>query len=364
MHHIIKWIEYANAILRRLHDLYLFCKRIFIDLRTEITDNIFYGIAKENYWYREAINLMIFSDKHSAGIGRFRIFMVLLTTIYLSLYFSATVLAGSDSVLAGCGVADSVETETEDPNSWANSEPAPFSIKIRFDEDYEVLTRKDTKNWRRLTPAGYYIWDNEPVREYLGTLKEKYDSENGKVSFDTHRGVHMVFKSQQCGWHMNIDASLDRLKEDVDDDKKVTNPAWNSGCVYSSKNGVGSRYVEISIEEQKVYLIENYEVVYETDCVTGTKGYSDTHTGVYQIQSKASPTVLKDKDKNDKPYEQPVEYWMGFNGSQGMHDAIWRGEFGGEIYKSWGSHGCVNLPLDAAKKIYDSVYMYYPVIVY
>ena len=270
----------------------------------------------------------------------------------------------ADQVLAGCGVNDTYETETEDPNSWANSEPAPFSIKIRFDEKYEVLTEKDTADWRRLTKAGYYIWDSRPVREYFATLKEKYDTEPGKVSFDTHRGVHMVFKSEQCGWHMNIEDSVTRLKEDVGKGRKVTNPAWNSGCVYSSKNGVGSKYVEISIEEQKVFLVENYEVVYETDCVTGTKNYTDTHTGVYQIQSKASPTVLKDKDKNDNEYEQPVEYWMGFNGSQGMHDAIWRTSFGGDIYTTWGSHGCVNLPLEAAEKIYNAVYMYYPVIVY
>ena len=166
---------------------------------------------------------MVLSDKRGTGVRVFRLFVVLLTTLYLSLYFIAPVHADPESVLAGCGMT--VETETEDPNSWEKSEPAPFAIKIRFDEDYEVLTRKDTKNWRRLTPAGYYIWDNEPVREYLNTLKEKYDSETGKVSFDTHRGVHMVFKSQQCGWHMNIDSTLERLKEDVDDGKKVTNPA-------------------------------------------------------------------------------------------------------------------------------------------
>ena len=307
---------------------------------------------------------MVFSDKQRSGRAVYRLLPVIFITLYLALGFIMPVFADQEFVLAGCGIGEEAETETEDPNSWDRSQPAPFAVKIRFDDQYEELTEEDTKDWRRLTPAGYYIWDDEPVTEYLGTLKEKYDTEPGRVVFDTHLGVHMVFRSSQCGWHMNIDASLKRLKEDVEKERKITNPAWNSGCVYSSRNGVGSRYVEISIEEQKVYLIENYEVVYETDCVTGTKGFSDTRTGVYQIQSKASPTVLKDKDKNDKPYEQPVEYWMGFNGSQGMHDAIWRGEFGGQIYKSWGSHGCVNLPLDAAKKIYDSIYMYYPVIVY
>lgn len=287
-----------------------------------------------------------------------------LITAYMCLSLLMAAFAEGEVVLAGYGATGTLETETEDPNSWENSKPAPFDVKIRFDEEFEELTKKDTKNWRRLTPAGFYIWNEEPVREYFSTLKEKYDSENGKVKFDTHRGVHMVFKSQQCGWHMNIDMTLDRFEEAVDDGKEIADPAWNSGCVYSAKNGVGSKYVEISIEEQKVFLVEDYKVVYETDCVTGTKGYSDTRTGVFQIQTKASPTVLRDKDKNDKEYEQPVEYWMGFNGSQGMHDAIWRADFGGEYYKTWGSHGCVNLPLEAAEKIYKEVYIYYPVIVY
>ena len=306
---------------------------------------------------------MKMSDRYT---DQSRIFQFLTMVLLIACLLATGVFgmsAQAEYVLAGYG-SGGAETETEDPNSWEKSEPAPFTIRIRFDEDSEVLSTKDTEDWRRLTPAGYYIWNDEPVIAYFNTLKEKYESGTGRVSFDSHRGVHMVFKSDQCGWHMNVDASVSRLKEAVDKGRKVTDPAWNSGCVYSSRNGVGSRYVEISIEEQKVFLIENYEVVYETDCVTGTKGYSDTRTGVYQIQSKASPTVLKDKDKNDKAYEQPVEYWMGFNGSQGMHDAIWRAEFGGDIYKSWGSHGCVNLPLEAAEKIYKETYMYYPVIVY
>ena len=270
----------------------------------------------------------------------------------------------AEEVIAGLGFEGVMTAETEDPNSWENSEPAPFTVKISFDEDFEQLTRKDTKNWRRLTPAGYYIWDHEKVGAYFKGLKVKYDSAVGEVSFTTHRGEKMLIESQNCGWHMNIDVTRSRFEEAVDAGEKIVDPAWNSGCVYSSKNGVGSKYVEVSIEEQKVYLIEDGEVSFETDCVTGTLGYSDTRKGVFQIQTKASPSVLRDVDKNGNKYEQPVEYWMGFNGSQGMHDATWRGDFGKEYYKTWGSHGCVNLPLDSAEQIYKAVSIYTPVIVY
>ncbi len=280
--------------------------------------------------------------------------------VFCLVIFGIYVKVQAEDALAGFGAPE----QTEDPNSWENSEPAPFSMKIRFDEYYEKLTEKDTEDWRRLTPAGYYIWDHELVSQYLETLKKKYDTEMGNVSFTTHKGVKMMISSQNCGWHLNVEMSRINLEEGADKGEKIIDPAWNSGCIYSSKNGVGKKYVEVSIDEQKVFLVEDGEIIYETDCVTGTYGYTDTTKGVFQVQGKASPTTLKDKDKNGNSYEQPVEYWIAFNGSQGMHDAIWRGEFGGEIYKSWGSHGCVNLPLDAAERIYKEVYMYYPVIVY
>ena len=37
----------------------------------------------------------------------------------------------------------------------------------------------------------------------------------------------------------------------------------------------------------------------------------------------------------------------------GLHDATWRGSFGGSIYKYNGSHGCINLPYWVAQTIYD-----------
>ena len=64
-------------------------------------------------------------------------------------------------------------------------------------------------------------------------------------------------------------------------------------------------------------------------------------------------------------YEQPVTYWMPFNGNVGIHDAdTWRSEYGGEIYKTSGSHGCVNTPTANAEKIFNTVEIGTPVIVY
>jgi len=55
---------------------------------------------------------------------------------------------------------------------------------------------------------------------------------------------------------------------------------------------------------------------------------------------------------------------MPFNGGVGLHDASWRSTFGGKIYVTGGSHGCINLPRSAAETIYNNISAGTPVLVY
>ena len=55
---------------------------------------------------------------------------------------------------------------------------------------------------------------------------------------------------------------------------------------------------------------------------------------------------------------------MPFNCNIGIHDAKWRGSFGGKIYRTDGSHGCVNVPEYLAKKIYENIEPGTPIICY
>ena len=51
-------------------------------------------------------------------------------------------------------------------------------------------------------------------------------------------------------------------------------------------------------------------------------------------------------------------------GGIGIHDADWRDEFGGEIYKTNGSHGCINVPSEVMPELYDMVELGTPVIMF
>lgn len=120
-------------------------------------------------------------------------------------------------------------------------------------------------------------------------------------------------------------------------------------------------YVDIDISSQVVTYFENGIVRLQTPCVTGLdNGKRNTPYGTYQILTKVPGKRLKGKTWNCW-----VDRWMKFTNSNiGLHDASWRSSYGGDIYKTNGSHGCVNLPKDAAYQLYDMVSVGTTVIVH
>lgn len=125
-------------------------------------------------------------------------------------------------------------------------------------------------------------------------------------------------------------------------------------------DGTGA-YLDVDLANQYARLYDaSGSVTWESYVVTGnTSQGRNTPTGTFAIQSKEANVTLvgADEDKDGKPdYESHVSYWMPFYaGSYGLHDATWRSSFGGSIYQTGGSHGCVNLPYDKAAQLFDLV---------
>lgn len=120
----------------------------------------------------------------------------------------------------------------------------------------------------------------------------------------------------------------------------------------SRTDKISNTAVVVDISEQTLTLYKNSSIFLETDVVTGELGQFDTPTGKYAIQKKKKNTYLTSEKYN---YNCHVDYWMPFNGGYGLHDADWRGSFGGDIYKKSGSHGCVNIPPKYADDVYNEV---------
>ena len=169
------------------------------------------------------------------------------------------------------------------------------------------------------------------------------------------------------GWDGTNEANLMTKQADGTYTKEYTvDKAYDAVQLKSVKNGaewIGDEtgtFIEISIDQQHMWFYENGNLIVDTPVVTGNDdGDCDTPTGSYAIQSREEQTTLVGED-----YESYVDYWLGFNGGIGIHDASWRDDFGGDIYQGNGSHGCVNTPFDKVKTIYEHVEVGTPVYVY
>ena len=118
-------------------------------------------------------------------------------------------------------------------------------------------------------------------------------------------------------------------------------------------------YIEIDISDQRIRLYQGNEVVLQGSVVTGQANSTPTCEGYFKVNgNKARKKTLKDGAF--------VEYWMPFiDDLFGIHDASWRwGNFGGNIYLTNGSHGCVNTSNDIAEELYNNTGVGTPVLIH
>lgn len=200
------------------------------------------------------------------------------------------------------------------------------------------------------------------VAEYIYNLAYEYDTFGLSRTFKTHDGTEVKLKGGDYGWCIHKDKSTAALLELIKEGKSVTTePEYLYRGVCRDANDIGGNYVEVSIRQQMMWVYKDGECIVSTPVVTGRSSMNwDTPAGgVWAVDARITDYTLTGQD-----YNTEVKYWLPFNGNVGIHDATWRKEFGGSIYKNGGSHGCVNTPISAMKTVYENVQIGYPVVVY
>lgn len=203
--------------------------------------------------------------------------------------------------------------------------------------------------------------DTEKAAEFVAQKAKEHDTYGKDRSFTTTDGRVLELKSGGYGWKTAREETTEELLAAIRNKETVKKePVYSSMGAQKGKDDVGNSYVEIDLGAQHLYLYIEGEIILESDLVSGNvqRGWT-TPPGVFGLTYKTKKAVLRGEN-----YETPVDYWMPFNGNIGMHDATWRGSFGGDIYLANGSHGCINLPYDAAAQIYEYVGKGFPVVCY
>ena len=237
------------------------------------------------------------------------------------------------------------------------------NLTYDFGDRTETVDASLVKNWLVEDENGQWTIDETKVEEYIQQLKYKYDTFGLTHEFTTTAGKKITLKGGDYGWVIKKQATAEALVQAVKEGQTGTiKPEYLYEAKSRDTNDIGGTYVEISISEQRMWCYKDGNLIVDTPVVTGnvSKGYDTPSGSVWAIDAKKQNAVLKGEG-----YVQPVTYWMPFVDNVGIHDAdTWRSEYGGEIYKTNGSHGCVNTPTANAEKIFNAVEIGTPVIVY
>ncbi|HVW23347.1 MAG TPA: L,D-transpeptidase [Candidatus Saccharimonadales bacterium] len=147
--------------------------------------------------------------------------------------------------------------------------------------------------------------------------------------------------------------------------KKTTNSKIADGVHSAPINHCAGNTLDklalVSVSQRHMWDCEGEQQVYDSPVITGMEQLAAdlTPRGTYHVYAKTTDTVLRGSDSTGS-WNDPVSYWMPFldnqYGTYGFHDATWRAdsEFGNvDPNTSDASHGCVELPLAAAKWLYD-----------
>jgi lipoprotein-anchoring transpeptidase ErfK/SrfK len=233
---------------------------------------------------------------------------------------------------------------------------------VKLDSDRIVdFIKLDDKGWLVLDDEGHPVIKDEEIDKFVALLQSTYDTYKNNQIFHTSYGKDVTVRNGGIGYMVDAKAEKEAvytaLKEKTVEQRE---PVFSRRAYSSGKYQYGNSYIEVNLTAQHVFVYIKGSKVFETDCVTGSVSRgTTTRVGMFTIKYKQKNATLRGDN-----YTSFVYFWMPFDGGIGLHDATWRNYFGGSIYKTSGSHGCVNLPYAAAEKIYGVAYAGMPVIVY
>lgn len=212
-----------------------------------------------------------------------------------------------------------------------------------------------------LDDSGELCTDEEKVYAFVDRLCDEYDTVGKARQFKATRGDIVTVEGGTYGNQIDREAEKEYLLSAfLSRKKEIHEPVYTQLALRQGKDDIGDTYIEVDMSRQMLYYYEDGDLKIETPVVTGnTSLRRGTPSGTNFVYNKERNRILRGAD-----YASPVKYWIPVKGAIGIHDASWRSKYGGEIYKTNGSHGCINTPFDEVSQLYDMVEIGTPCVMF
>lgn len=209
--------------------------------------------------------------------------------------------------------------------------------------------------------------DEDEVSDYAAELSKKYSGSNASSSekFRTTSGRTINISVPRAGASVDTNGLFEGMLKVVKAKRSATFAAPYVQRTGGGDTFWGGNYVEIDLDSQHLWLYKNGKCIVDQYIVSGNVSQgAETPTGHFTIYKKLRNRMMTGWDFDGTRYESQTQYACYFRGGCAIHDSSWRDNYGGTKYIYEGSHGCVGMPLEKAKKLYEEVYVGYNVVIY
>lgn len=228
-----------------------------------------------------------------------------------------------------------------------------YNWNVSYSVNDYTIHMKDFMSYVSKKDDGTYYIDTSFINKEVLKLSKDIDEVGIERTFNSTLDGFVTVSGGTYGQVMDNEKEIAYLIEKLNKRESISyrEPVWK---VAPKDDNYKNTYIEIDLSAQHVWYYVNNELIMDADCVTGTANTSrKTPEGYYYVSEKVDGKYLIGAD-----YKTWVDKWMRItNRGHGLHDASWRTEeeFGGDTYKTNGSHGCINLPTEFAYDLYDAI---------
>ncbi len=235
------------------------------------------------------------------------------------------------------------------------------TIHYLIDDVDENLDSKTILHMLNIGDDGTVTLNEDKVAQFVQHLASTYNTYGDVRKFKTSSGDTVKIGGGDYGWVISKAKEAEQIKADLSGGKPVERePIYEQTAKQSGLDDIGDTYVEIDYTKQHLWYYKEGKLITETDIVSGNIARKNgSPDGVFKIAYKQRDATLVGEN-----YASDVKYFMPFAYNVGIHDASWRSTFGGDIYKTSGSHGCINVPAKIAKKLFETLDVGTPVIAF
>ena len=223
---------------------------------------------------------------------------------------------GIDIVQDDCYVHPDIYRDDENLKSRMDQWNVYLSCNINywFGENVEVINADSLRD--NIVDDGTSVTvPYEYIRKLVYGWGQKYDTFGLDRQFTTHSGETITVVNEgegDYGWCSDKDKTIADVTEAIESGYQGDrNVVWLYEAMGWDNGDLTGTYVEVSLSEQKLWCYQDYNLVMETDVVTGTNTPErETKRGIYAIDAKKEHATLGTLDVQG--YASPVDYWATF----------------------------------------------------